>query len=513
VLRNIFHFFSQCNSCTTDFLHSDAENPLSDAFGGKARKRGVGSKGPAAEVDVHDDSGGNNQLGSYETEQLISAIAKIADLLRKCWGVAGANIISTNLARNKEGDTVVFNPTVPGRRVYALFSFVAISGFDRALSALKSDIMILINDVSRVVHDEVYRWSLAGSGQCNKNLGASFLMVFRIGDFHDVHNKQKRATDVVFNTKAKRNPNIKRRRMKKKQRTTTNEKEMTIRLSSLPGIQAFTDRAVLGLLKSFAGIHRDRKLQQWKKDFRLGMGIDAFAVNVMYGMDAGWAVEGAVGSEYKIDATYLSPHVNMSARMMTASKQYGVTILMSQAVEELMSKNAREMLRHLDTVFVKGSSVPQRIFTYDARYQGVDFFLIERSPEQAEFEAEAYKADIWEKDQDLSAMRQHISDDFLVKFRMGIEEYLAGRWSKAIVLLKEADDAMMKFVIEEGYFDYILDEYDEDELLDRNTKHEDIIRLQLEYGDGPSKCLVQYMERRDAQPPEDWAGVRQLMSK
>ena len=25
----------------------------------------------------------------------------------------------------------------------------------------------------------------------------------------------------------------------------------------------------------------------------------------------GWAIEGAVGSEYKVDATYLSPHVNL----------------------------------------------------------------------------------------------------------------------------------------------------------------------------------------------------------
>jgi hypothetical protein len=32
-------------------------------------------------------------------------------------------------------------------------------------------------------------------------------------------------------------------------------------------------------------------------------------VEMIFGLDAGWAVEGAVGSEYKIDATYLSPYV------------------------------------------------------------------------------------------------------------------------------------------------------------------------------------------------------------
>lgn len=30
---------------------------------------------------------------------------------------------------------------------------------------------------------------------------------------------------------------------------------------------------------------------------------------------AGWAIEGAIGSEYKIDASYLSPHVNMASRL------------------------------------------------------------------------------------------------------------------------------------------------------------------------------------------------------
>jgi hypothetical protein len=34
----------------------------------------------------------------------------------------------------------------------------------------------------------------------------------------------------------------------------------------------------------------------------------------------GWAIEGAVGSIHKVDATYLSPHVNMAARLETSSR-------------------------------------------------------------------------------------------------------------------------------------------------------------------------------------------------
>jgi hypothetical protein len=107
-----------------------------------------------------DEDDAEEQLGHYETEQLINAISKIADLLRKCWGVAGAGIISSNLARTKDGRTVVFNPTIPGKQVYALFGFIGINDFSKQLRSLEQDVMILINDIGRVVHDEVYRWSL-----------------------------------------------------------------------------------------------------------------------------------------------------------------------------------------------------------------------------------------------------------------------------------------------------------------------------------------------------------------
>lgn len=480
----------------------DAENPLSQNMEGK---RDI--KSSSSQKDSKD------RLGNYETEQLINAIAKIADLLRKCWGVAGAGIISTNLARNKDGKTVVFNPTVPGKSVYALFGFVAINEFSKLLHVLDRDVMKLINDVARVVHDEVYRWSLGDSGQCNKNLGSAFLMVFRIGDFLEVHEKHRKATDVIF----RRKKGVIRRR--KARATTTGEKNSRpldsskqLQLASLPGIQSFADRALLGILKSFASIHRDKQLHAWRNDFRLGAGVGAYRVDVIYGMDAGWAVEGAVGSEYKIDATYLSPHVNMASRMMSACKQYGVTILLSQAVEELLSKPAQSKLRQLDRVYVKGSSVAQRIYTYDARFDGVDFFLHERSPEQADSDALAYTPQIWDTDQDLGAMRQHISDEFIETFSDGVQKYEKGQWEEAVKLLQDADDLMLRAIIEEGYVDYKADDLG-GKLFDRASRDEEVARIRSEFGDGACKCLIQYMLRRKCTPPDDWEGVRALMSK
>jgi hypothetical protein len=153
---------TRVNTAAHPLNFSDAENPLSTPSAQNSGRKGY-----------QGDEGPEEQLGHYETEQLINAIAKIADLLRKCWGIAGAGIISSNLARTKDGGTVVFNPTIPGKQVYALFGFVGINDFGKQLRALEQDVMILINDVARVVHDEVYRWALGDSGQCNKNLGTS----------------------------------------------------------------------------------------------------------------------------------------------------------------------------------------------------------------------------------------------------------------------------------------------------------------------------------------------------
>lgn len=55
----------------------------------------------------------------------------------------------------------------------------------------------------------------------------------------------------------------------------------------------------------------------------------------------GWAIEGAIGSEHKIDASYLSPHVNMASRLEAATKQYGASILLSDDFVRMLSTGVR----------------------------------------------------------------------------------------------------------------------------------------------------------------------------
>jgi class 3 adenylate cyclase len=497
-----------------------AKNPLAHNTASHSNKGGNDSD---EESDIARASSAD-QLGNFETTQLINAITKIADLLRKCWGVAGADIISTNLATQEGALTEVFNPTVPGKSVYALFGFAAINEFSHMIHNLGPDVMILINDVANVLHDEVFRWGYGDSGQCNKNLGGAFLMVFRIGLVKEVIKKLERATNVVFagstqkggvrrrkeSRVGSRNATFQDGRGSTASQSTTTIKAMSLNLQSLPGISTFTDRAVIGMLKCFACIYRDEKLLAWRDDFRLGAGVGAFSVNMFFGLDAGWAVEGAVGSGYKIDATYLSPHVNMASRMMSACKQYGVSILLSQAVQELMSSTARSKLRHLDTITVKGSSLKQRIYTYDARHKGVDFFLFSRSDEQADLDAEQYSPRLWEVDMDLRAMRQHVTEDFLVEFNKGRDYYLHGEWKKAIKHLERADEIMVENVMDLGYIEEELNEL-RNRIMDGEILAEE--ELRNETGDGPSRCLITFMKNAGSVAPKDWKGYRPLTSK
>ena len=59
---------------------------------------------------------------------------------------------------------------------------------------------------------------------------------------------------------------------------------MSLSLQSLPSISVFTDQAIIGMLKSYAGIYRDNKLLAGKDDFRLSTGIGAFSVNMIFGI-------------------------------------------------------------------------------------------------------------------------------------------------------------------------------------------------------------------------------------
>lgn len=82
--------------------------------------------------------------------------------------------------------------------------------------------------------------------------------------------------------------------------------------------------SVISFLKILAMIKRSRKLIKYRENKALQERIPNYEVKMGFGLHVGWAIEGAIGSTYKIDASYLSPNVNMASRLEAATKQFGV---------------------------------------------------------------------------------------------------------------------------------------------------------------------------------------------
>ena len=93
--------------------------------------------------------------------------------------------------------------------------------------------------------------------------------------------------------------------------------------------------------------------------------MPGFKVRMGFGLHQGWAIEGAIGSVHKIDASYLSPNVNIASRLEAATKQYGVDLLVSDNIHAMFSDEIKLLCREIDRVTVKGSIMPVTLFTVD----------------------------------------------------------------------------------------------------------------------------------------------------
>jgi class 3 adenylate cyclase len=91
-----------------------------------------------------------------------------------------------------------------------------------------------------------------------------------------------------------------------------------------------------------------------------------------FGLHSGWAIEGAIGSSYKIDASYLSPNVNIASRLDGATKFFGVPLLFSGVLYDMLTPETQRECRLLDIITVKGSIRPLELYTVDIHIPELD---------------------------------------------------------------------------------------------------------------------------------------------
>jgi class 3 adenylate cyclase len=398
----------------------------------------VMSENPLTQFTISNDDG-DEQM---ETRMLENSISRICSLLAVGFGDAGSEIIAENMKRGGAID-----PMIPGKRMTAIFGFCDIRQFTDTTEILQEDIMEFVNTIAKIVHVEVH---LHG-GSANKNIGDAFLLVWKFP-------KTVSPDDISSSA------------------SLVNEKRQEV--------QNVADNALASFITIIGALRRSARLHRYRGNKELNDRIANFEVRMGFGLHVGWAIEGAIGSEYKVDASYLSPNVNISARLEAATKQFGVPLLFTGEFADLLSPKVRKMCRQIDCVTVKGSLHPVKLFTFDVRVDNIDppgkDVNLLRTFEEETMSLREY-ADEFEEHPDIIKLRKGVSEDFLLEFNRGLQHYIDGEWRQASEILQRTRTVMMK--------------------------------SGTPASDGPSESLLKVMQAYDYVAPKDWRGFRELTEK
>ncbi|CAE8618888.1 unnamed protein product [Polarella glacialis] len=382
--------------------------------------------------------GDDQDQNLMETAVLEKTIIKLGSLLALGFGEAGAKIV----AHNMHGDTAGINAMIPGSRVQLIIGSARIRDFSTATEVLQGKVMAFANQIAEIVHGIVCEFG----GAPNKNTGGRFLMIW-----HLTGATPSRCTRMA-------------------------------------------DMAVTAFVRILGCIHNSRTLAEYRyhPGLKQRLGKDC-RVNLSFGLHSGWAIEGAVGSEFKIDASYLSPNVSIAESVEDATQVYNVSIMATETVIELCSKELASKCRLVDKVNIKGSKTPLQLYCVDLDFRTVrlrtfstklEWSLRQRFKARQILEAEKERKltdhmDIvytfWAESHDVTEMRKAFTTEFMHVFNMGYQNYSQGEWQVARRLLTRTLDM-------------------------------------LGFKDGPSGALLSFMDTSDYQAPAKWDGIADMRS-
>lgn len=154
----------------------------------------------------------------------------------------------------------------------------------------------------------------------------------------------------------------------------------------------------------------------------------------------GWTIEGAIGSESKIDAVYLSPHLQIAYKTEDLCSEYDMQILLTESLYNLMSLKARNTLRKIDVITMNESKDPRGIYTFDLSFNNQEQVEIPdehdigdliKLQQYESINIESFKDKgvdyMFTLDSDIVGLQQHIQE-FSPIFRQAFKCYISGDW-------------------------------------------------------------------------------------
>ena len=367
----------------------------------------------------------SSNVEMLETQQLEKKISKICAMVALGFGEAGNQIISSVL---QEGVNVDMNPIIPGKKVMGIYGFCDIRNFTDTTEVLQEKVMIFVNEVAEIVHELVSSYC----GTANKNIGDAFLLVWKFDDRYVKSN-------IDENGKTQ------------------------LRLKKCEPVNQICDMALISFIRILILITKSYKLAKYRDNPDLNKRMKNYRVRLGFGLHLGPSIEGAIGSMFKIDASYLSPDVNMANSLEEKTKDFSKELIISGNFVDYLSETARKNLRLLDVIKSPSGEV-NRFYSIDLDLKKLpiedpkdSLFDLENISDKLERNIQLRKKsrqlyldiitrkknNCWEEfvetDKDYQKIREIYKEDFLDHYNQGVEYYIEGNWELARQKLLKAE--------------------------------------------------------------------------
>lgn len=124
--------------------------------------------------------------------------------------------------------------------------------------------------------------------------------------------------------------------------------------------QITADKALITAVKIVVELRRASDLQAYSRHPKIQPKFSSqYCTGVTIGLHLGWAIEGAVGSDFRIDALHLSPDAMIAHRIEEFCQVYDQNILLTQDLHKLLSEKGKTTLRLIDNIVMNESRIPR----------------------------------------------------------------------------------------------------------------------------------------------------------